>query len=73
MLSPIELKGKQIFHDASDPRMTKTGYIACARVPHDHDGQIWDHTDRGEGLRNTTSLLSRSELEWVDCTGQETS
>ena len=62
VLSPLELKGKQIFHDASDTRMTKTGYIACAHChpSGDHDGQTWDHTDRGEGLRNTTSLLSRS-------------
>lgn len=58
------LLGKQIFHDASDPRMTRTGYIACAHChPNaDHDGQTWDFTDRGEGLRNTTSLWGRGAM-----------
>jgi hypothetical protein len=60
-LRPIELLGKQIFHDAADTRITKVGYISCAHChPNaDHDGQTWDFTDRGEGLRNTTSLIAR--------------
>jgi PKD repeat protein len=60
-LPPQELLGKQIFHDAADTRITKVGYISCAHChPNaDHDGQTWDFTDRGEGLRNTTSLIAR--------------
>ena len=58
------LWGKQLFHDANDTRMTRTGYIACAHChpAGDHDGQTWDFTDRGEGLRNTTSLLGRGAM-----------
>ena len=66
------LLGKQIFHDASDTRMTRTGYIACAHCHPNggHDGQTWDFTDRGEGLRNTSSLLGRGgtgmgRLHWT--------
>lgn len=57
-LSAQELLGKQIFNDASDTRITKAGYISCAHChpDTDHDGQTWDFSDRGEGLRNTTSL-----------------
>jgi len=64
-LNETILWGKQLFHDASDPRMTRTGYIACAHChpSGDHDGQTWDFTDRGEGLRNTTSLLGRGSME----------
>lgn len=60
-LSPQVLLGKQIFNNASDPRITKAGYISCAHChpDADHDGQTWDFTDRGEGLRNTTSLIAR--------------
>ncbi len=33
-------------------------YISCAscHLDGDQDGQVWDFTDRGEGLRNTTKL-----------------
>ena len=63
-LNETLLWGKQLFHDANDTRMTKTGYIACAHChpAGDHDGQTWDFTDRGEGLRNTTSLLGRGAM-----------
>ena len=63
-LNETILWGKQLFHDANDTRMTKTGYIACAHChpAGDHDGQTWDFTDRGEGLRNTTSLLGRGAM-----------
>lgn len=63
-LSPGVLLGKRIFYDASDLRMTKDGYISCASCHLDgfEDGQVWDFTDRGEGLRNTTSLLGRRGL-----------
>ena len=55
------LAGKQIFYDASDPRMSKEGYLSCAscHTGGDSDNRVWDFTDRGEGLRNTISLLGR--------------
>jgi MYXO-CTERM domain-containing protein len=60
-LPPAVLAGKKIFYDASDPRMTQHGYISCAGCHLDgfEDGRVWDFTDRGEGLRNTTSLLGK--------------
>jgi 6-phosphogluconolactonase (cycloisomerase 2 family) len=60
--------GKQIFYNAGDPRMTKqepdannTGYFACStcHFAGGHDGMTWNFSDRGEGLRNTTSLLGQ--------------
>jgi hypothetical protein len=61
-LSPTVLLGKQLFNDSRDPRLAKHGYVACATChpEGDHDGQTWDFTGRGEGLRNTTSLLGRA-------------
>ncbi|EDM78325.1 hypothetical protein PPSIR1_09101 [Plesiocystis pacifica SIR-1] len=55
------LRGKQLFNDSFDPRLAKHGYIACAHCHLDgeSDRQTWDFTDRGEGLRNTISLLGR--------------
>lgn len=60
-LEPNVLLGKQVFYDAQDPRMSKEGYVSCAACHLDgfEDGRIWDFTDRGEGLRNTTSLLGK--------------
>lgn len=60
-LSSEVLLGKQVFYDTSDLRMSKDGYMSCAVCHIDgfEDGQVWDFTDRGEGLRNTTSLLGR--------------
>lgn len=60
-LTADELRGKRLFHDASDTRMTKDGYISCASCHPDgrDDGVTWDFTDRGEGMRNTTSLEGR--------------
>lgn len=60
-LSPQLLLGKKLFNDASDPRLTREGYIACSHChpDGDEDGIVWDFTDRGEGLRNTLSLLGR--------------
>ncbi len=60
-LDALVLEGKKVFYDASDLRMTKDGYISCAACHLDgfEDGQVWDFTDRGEGLRNTTSLLGK--------------
>ncbi len=55
------LKGKQIFYDASDFRMGTDGYTSCATCHIDggQDGRIWDFTARGEGLRNTITLIGR--------------
>jgi DNA-binding beta-propeller fold protein YncE len=57
-LPPDVLAGKQIFHNADDPRMSSEGYVACGSCHFEggHDGRVWDFTDRGEGLRNTKSL-----------------
>ena len=61
-LSAEALLGKRVFHDASDTRMSRSGYISCAHCHPDgrDDGLTWDFTDRGEGLRNTTSLEGRA-------------
>ncbi|TNE86539.1 MAG: hypothetical protein EP330_22635 [Deltaproteobacteria bacterium] len=61
-LDPQVLRGKQLFHDALDRRITKDGYISCVSChpDGDQDGLVWDFTDRGEGLRNTSSLLGRA-------------
>lgn len=61
-LAPITLRGKQLFNDSFDTRIAKDGYIACAHCHLDglDDRRTWDFTDRGEGLRNTISLIGRS-------------
>jgi len=63
-LSPQVLLGKQIFYNAKDARMNRDGYISCASCHIDgrEDGRVWDFTDRGEGLRNTTTLLGKSGM-----------
>jgi len=60
-LSGDVLRGKQIFYDAEDPRMALDGYQTCASCHQDGgtDNRVWDFTDRGEGLRNTTDLRAR--------------
>lgn len=57
-LSATVLAGKRAFYNAADVRMSNSGYIACATCHVDgrEDGRIWDFTQLGEGLRNTTSL-----------------
>ena len=61
-LSPAVLLGKRIFYNAEDSRMSRDAYISCASCHLDggHDGQVWDFTDRGEGLRNTISLRGQA-------------
>jgi len=63
-LDPQVLLGKQVFYNASDPRMAAESYISCATCHADggHDGRDWDFTNRGEGLRNTTDLRGRSGM-----------
>ena len=58
-LSAQLLLGKQIYYNAADKRMGHAGYWSCASCHFGgySDGRVWDFTDRGEGLRNTKSLL----------------
>jgi large repetitive protein len=62
LLSAQVLRGKQIFYNASDPRMSLQGYTSCAvcHLDGSQDGRVWDFTDRGEGLRNTISMRGRA-------------
>lgn len=55
------LRGKRVFYNSDDARMSRDGYLSCAscHLDGDGDGRVWDFTQRGEGLRNTTSLLGR--------------
>ncbi len=71
-LSPTLLAGKRIFYNAHDDRMNRDGYLSCAGCHADGggDGQVWDFTQSGEGLRNTIELLGRSgtghgNLHWT--------
>jgi DNA-binding beta-propeller fold protein YncE len=64
--------GKRIFSDARDPRMSQEGYLSCAACHADggRDGRVWDFTQFGEGLRETTSLrgvgrAGRGLLHWT--------
>lgn len=61
-MSSFILQGKRIFHNASNPQMSRDSYLSCASCHQDggHDGRVWDFTNRGEGLRNTTTLLGKS-------------
>lgn len=61
-LAPEILLGKRLFNDSSDPRLGRDSYMACAHCHLDGvgDRRVWDFTDRGEGLRNTTDLIGRS-------------
>jgi cytochrome c peroxidase len=66
------LRGKKIFHDASDDRMDNEGYISCGSCHFEgiDDGRVYDFSSRGEGLRNTVTLLGRrgtkqGRLNWT--------
>jgi YVTN family beta-propeller protein len=60
-LEPQVLRGKQLFFNSADIRMSDQGYISCASCHFDgaEDGRVWDFTSSGEGLRNSVSLLGR--------------
>ncbi len=62
VLDPEVLQGKIVFHRSADPRMSEQGYLSCAscHLDGEDDGRTWDFTQRGEGLRNTISLLGRA-------------
>ena len=53
--------GKKLFYDAADSRLARDSYMSCASCHKEgkHDGRVWDMTQFGEGLRNTTSLLGK--------------
>ena len=61
-LSAQVLLGKKVFHDAADRRMNNEGYVTCGACHFEgtDDGRVFDFSDRGEGLRNTLSLLGRA-------------
>ena len=60
-LAPEVLRGKRLFYNAADARMSRDGYISCASCHLDggSDGMVWDRTQFGEGLRNTIDLRGR--------------
>ncbi len=63
-LSAAALRGKQLFYNAADRRMSRDNYMSCASCHADggDDGMVWDFTQRGEGLRRTVSLQGRQGL-----------
>jgi DNA-binding beta-propeller fold protein YncE len=58
------LRGKRVFYNAADKRMSRDNYMSCASCHADggDDGMVWDFTQRGEGLRRTIKLLGRQGL-----------
>ncbi len=62
VLSAQEKEGLQIFYKSSIPEMGPEGYMSCASCHADggQDGQVWDMTAMGEGIRNTISLNGSS-------------
>lgn len=72
VLAEDVLLGKRIFYSSADTRMARSGYLSCGQCHPDgrDDGIVWDFTDRGEGLRNTTTLeglgaLHPGPLHWT--------
>jgi DNA-binding beta-propeller fold protein YncE/cytochrome c peroxidase len=61
-LSPEVLRGKRVFYNAFDDRMSSDRYTSCfvCHMDGGTDGRVWDFTQRGEGLRRTTSLQGRA-------------
>ena len=61
-LTASVLHGKQLFYDSADDRLAALDYMSCAACHNegDHDGRVWDFTQFGEGLRNTTSLRGKA-------------
>ena len=63
-LTPAALRGKQLFYNAADRRMSRDNYMSCASCHADggDDGMVWDFTQRGEGLRRTIGLQGRQGM-----------
>lgn len=61
-LTPEVLRGKRVFYNASDIRMSFDRYTSCfvCHMDGGTDSRVWDFTQRGEGLRRTTSLQGRA-------------
>jgi YVTN family beta-propeller protein len=61
LLSTQVKLGKTLFYSAGR-RLSSEGYISCASCHLDggQDGRVWDFTNRGEGLRNSSTLRGRS-------------
>ncbi|MFN7952302.1 MAG: Ig-like domain-containing protein [bacterium] len=64
LLDPGTVRGKQIFYDAADERMSRDRYLSCATCHLDggSDQRTFDFTDRGEGFRNTIMLRGRAGM-----------
>lgn len=72
VLSADELAGLQAFYHSDIPVFGPEGYMSCAscHMGGGHDGQVWNMTPFGEGLRNTLSLNGQSgtrfgNLHWT--------
>jgi len=75
-LTASELSGLQVFYNAfagltnSNPigNMSAEGYISCAscHIEGAEDGNVYDFSGRGEGLRNTISLKGRGGTRFGD-------
>jgi len=63
-LQEAVLRGKRVFYNAADRRMSRDNYMSCASCHADggDDGMVWDFTQRGEGLRRTINLQGRQGL-----------
>lgn len=63
-LTAAALRGKQLFYNAADRRMSRDNYMSCASCHADggDDGMVWDFTQRGEGLRRTVNLQGRQGM-----------
>ncbi len=71
-LEEDELAGLKLFYHSEQPMFGEEGYISCAscHMGGGHDGQVWNMTSFGEGLRNTLSLNGQSgtrfgNLHWT--------
>ncbi len=64
LLDPEVLLGKQLFYDSKDDRLAALDYMSCSSCHSDgaEDGRVWDFTQFGEGLRNTTTLLGKGGM-----------
>ncbi len=64
-LPPAVANGKRLFFRSRAPIHSESGYVACASCHVDgggSDGRVWDLTQAGEGLRNTTDLRGRAGM-----------
>lgn len=64
-LAPAIANGKRLFYRSRGPVHSASNYVACASCHADGggtDGRVWDFTQAGEGLRNTTDLRGRAGM-----------